>query len=77
MRIADSGKMLDDPKNATREYSSIDFSGRLRKAQKFFIASFPGKYEQQWNELIGSEAENSVHIDELISTSCVFYPGEL
>ena len=55
---------------------SIDFPGRCVRGQKFFIASMPGMYQDEWKEHIQVEVEERVKRDQLVSTSCVFFPSK-
>lgn len=48
-----------------RENAVVNFPGRIVKDQRFFIASFPGKFGDEWTNLVG--AVN-------VSTACVFFP---
>ena len=44
----------------------LDFPGRIVAGAECFIASFPGKYEAEWNEM--------THSFQDVSIACVFFP---
>jgi len=48
--------------------SLIDYEGKVRKTNKYCVASFPGKYGKQWNQVTDPETPSSI--------ACVFMqPG--
>ena len=49
-----------------RAGNSIDFPGRIIKGAGWFIASFPGRYETEWEEI------TDLYPD--VSVACVFFP---
>jgi len=63
-----------------RAGGALEFSGRVVKGQKFFIASFPGQYEKEWEEFIhvSSAAAEPLPIEkeQRLSTSCCFFPDD-
>lgn len=48
-----------------RLHTAIDFPGRVVEGASFFIASFPGKFEDEWSKLVAAQD---------VSTACVFFP---
>lgn len=52
-------------KEGMRCTATLDFPGRIVKDAGFFIASFPGKFDQEWKNLLESMSA---------STACVFFP---
>jgi Ran GTPase-activating protein (RanGAP) involved in mRNA processing and transport len=61
---------------AARAGSSLDFPGRHGQSQSFFIASFPGKYEDKWLELTKREGNLCTPDDQRVAAACVFFQNE-
>ena len=49
-----------------RAGTSIDFPGRIVREAQWFVASFPGKYEAEWEQMTKSHPN--------VSVACVFFP---
>ena len=58
--------MGTDVDTGGRAGNSIDFPGRIVDGAKWFIASFPGKYESEWEEMTKMCPD--------VSVACVFFP---
>ena len=51
--------------------NSLNFAGRYSPQQKWFIASFPGMYEEEWKDMV--EGGALLPLEQQISVACVFY----